>query len=83
MSETPDPSREPLDVEAWLAALGGADKVARHKLITDAVGWKPGQKLVPIVEGNAVVLVAAPSLEDMRGFVRPFQWYDTYRDRRP
>jgi len=40
------------------------------KAVRERVRWKPGQKLVPLVKGNNVVLVPLRPLEEMRGFIK-------------
>lgn len=50
--------------------------------VTRAAGWTTGERLVPIVEGRAVVLVATPKLADTKGIAAgKDDWYGRYRDR--
>ena len=38
--------------------------------VTQAAGWTSGQRLVPIVEGKSVVLVAIPEFGATKGIAR-------------
>lgn len=50
--------------------------------VLQAAGWSTGQRLVPIVEGQSVVLVAVPEFVATRGIAaKGGEWYGRYRER--
>ena len=40
------------------------------KAVRELVGWKPGDKLVPLVKGKNVTLVKLRPLEELYGFIK-------------
>jgi bifunctional DNA-binding transcriptional regulator/antitoxin component of YhaV-PrlF toxin-antitoxin module len=55
-------------------------KVAIPKSTCERLSWRPGQKLVFIPKGAGVLLIAAPTREDLIGLTRGANTED-YRDR--
>jgi hypothetical protein len=62
--------------------LTDARTIKLPESVTQAAGWTSGQRLVPIVEGKSVVLVAIPEFGATKGIARAdADYYDRYRER--
>lgn len=59
--------------------LSSKGQVVIPKVVRDSAHLKPGQKLAVLVEGNTIMLVPVPKLEDLIGFAPEIN-SDDYRD---
>lgn len=50
--------------------LSSKYQIVIPKAVRELVGWKPGDKLVPLVKGKHVTLVPLRPLEEMRGCIK-------------
>lgn len=62
------------------ATLSSKFQVSIPKAVREHQHWKAGQKLVFIPKGKSVLLVPAPSIDDLRGIAKGANPED-YRDR--
>ena len=62
------------------ATLSSKFQVSIPKAVREHQGWEAGQKLVFIPKGKGVLLVPAPSLDDLRGIAAGAN-PEGYRDR--
>ena len=53
-----------------ILTLSSRYRITIPKSVRELVGWKPGDKLVPLVKGECVTLVLLRPLEEMRGFIK-------------
>ena len=65
---------------ADIATLSSKFQISIPKSVRDHQDWKAGQQLVFIPKGNGVLIVPAPSLDDLRGIARGAD-PGNYRDR--
>lgn len=63
-----------------VATLSAKFQISIPKAVREHQQWKAGQKFVFIPKGNGVLLVPAPSLDDLRGIARGAD-PESYRDR--
>ena len=50
--------------------LSSKYQIVIPKAVRELVGWKPGDKLVPLVKGKQVTLVRLRPLEELYGFIK-------------
>jgi AbrB family looped-hinge helix DNA binding protein len=62
------------------ATLSSKFQISIPKAVREHQRWQAGQKLVFIPKGKGVLLVAAPSVDDLRGIARGAD-PENYRDR--
>jgi AbrB family looped-hinge helix DNA binding protein len=62
------------------ATLSSKFQISIPKAVREHRHWKAGQKFVFIPKGNGVLLVPAPSLDDLRGIAKGAN-PENYRDR--
>ncbi len=55
---------------ADVITLSSRYQIVIPKAVRELVGWKPGDKLVPLVRGRHVTLVPLRPLKEMRGFIK-------------
>lgn len=53
--------------------LSSKYQVVIPKAIRELTGWRPGEKLVPLVKGRQVTLVPLRPLEELRGCLKGVQ----------
>ncbi len=63
------------------ATLSSKFQISIPKAVREAQGWRAGQEFVFIPKGAGVLLVAAPTLDELRGIAAGADPTD-YRDRR-
>jgi AbrB family looped-hinge helix DNA binding protein len=62
------------------STLSSKYQVSIPKAVRDQMSWRPGQRLVFIPDGKGVLMIPAPSIDDLAGIAQGANT-DGYRDR--